>query len=89
MSIDRRLLFTEAWKSARATRSLYRTLRTAFAAALRRLWPLIKATAEMKAQAAFRKTHAPATAWEQENPYRARAVAARKARLGSYCINCW
>ena len=37
MNIDRRTLFTEAWKSARRMRGQYRTLRTAFAAALRRV----------------------------------------------------
>lgn len=42
MSIERRTLFLEAWRSARRTVGQYRTLRTAFAAALRRVWALVK-----------------------------------------------
>ncbi|CCG41599.1 hypothetical protein [Magnetospirillum molischianum] len=89
MFIDRRTLFLEAWKQARRIRSRYRNLRTAFAAALRTTWELVRAFA---AEEARRPTPKPAPVvrkWEDENPYRARAVAARKARLGSYVVNCW
>lgn len=43
MTIDRRQIFTLAWKSAKGTAAGYPSLRAAFAAALRRVWSLVKA----------------------------------------------
>jgi hypothetical protein len=43
MTIDRRTIFTEAWKSARRMRGQFTTLRAAFAVALRKVWGLAKA----------------------------------------------
>lgn len=53
MTIDRRTIFIEAWKSARRMRGQYDTLRASFAAALRRVWGLVKA---MATEAARRPT---------------------------------
>ena len=50
MAIDHRTIFIGAWKSARRMRGQYRILRTAFAAALRRVWSLVKAMAVEEAQ---------------------------------------
>jgi hypothetical protein len=85
--IDRRTIFTEAWKSAKRTAGQYRTIRCAFAAALRRVWSLVKAMmVEAKRPTVSRPVARP---WESENTYRAAAVTAHKARLGSYVIHCW
>ncbi|HLO76523.1 MAG TPA: hypothetical protein VK196_08720 [Magnetospirillum sp.] len=90
MTIDRHQLFTLAWKSAKNTREGYPTLRAAFAAALRRVWGLVKAMVKEQAQA--RPSSRPVAAaqdWFMANPYRARAVAARQQRLGTYSVGCW
>lgn len=90
MPIDRRQLFTLAWKSAKGTAAGYRTLQAAFAAALRRVWSLVKAAMaeEVRRPALPSRPTAPLR-WEDENPYRKAAVARRTARLGCYTVNCW
>ncbi|MBC7907611.1 MAG: hypothetical protein H7Y60_12830 [Rhodospirillaceae bacterium] len=87
-TIDRSQLFRLAWKRAKATAASYRPLRTAFAAALRSVWSLVKAAMAEEARRPVR-TVEPVNSWVSENPYRAAAVAARKARLGTYCTNAW
>lgn len=89
MTIDRRTIFIEAWKSARRMRGQYRTLRTAFAAALRRVWSLVKAMAAEEARRPVSPVRPIASTWEAGNIHRAVAVAAHRARLGSYVIHCW
>ncbi len=94
MTIDRRQIFTLAWKRAKAHRDGYRTLRAAFAASLRAVWALAKATVAADAQAKAKlpvwdatttpSRPRPVTAWEKANPHRAAAVAAARARLGTY-----
>lgn len=88
MLIDRRQIFTLAWKRAKATTAGYRTLRTAFAAALRSVWALVKAAVAEEARRPVRLVQ-PVNTWASENAYRAAAVASRKARLGSYSAPCW
>lgn len=88
MLIDRRQIFTLAWKRAKAAAAGYRTLRTAFAAALRSVWALVKAAVVEEARRAVRPVQ-PVNTWASENPYRSAAVASRKARLGSYSAHCW
>lgn len=88
MIISRREIFTLAWKRAKATAAGYRTLRTAFAAALRSVWSLVKAAAAEEARRPSRVVE-PVDSWVSENPYRAAAVAARKARLGTYYTHAW
>lgn len=91
MIISRRDIFTEAWKSARRTRGQYRTMRASFAAALRRVWALVKAMATQ--EEATRRPVAPqrpqAKTWASGNTHRAAAVARRNARLGSLVHACW
>ena len=89
MTIDRRTLFTEAWKSARRMRGQYRTLRTAFAAALRRVWSLVKAMVAEEARRPVLPTRPIVSTWEAGNAHRAAAGAAHRARLGSYVLHCW
>jgi hypothetical protein len=89
MTIDRRTIFTEAWRSARRMRGQFTTLRAAFAAALRKVWGLVKA---IMAEAARRQptVNQPVSPrWEDENPARAQAVARQKARMGSHYRHCW
>lgn len=92
MTIDRRQIFTMAWKSAKGTASGYRTLRESFAAALRRVWSLVKAMVAEEARRPACNVQ-PETnafgAWWNSNPYRVAAVARSNARLGSYCTNQW
>jgi hypothetical protein len=89
MTIDRSTIFTEAWKSARRMRGQFTTLRAAFAVALRKVWGLAKA---IMAEAARRPVVKPvpvAPRWEDENAYRAQAVARQKVRMGSHYRHCW
>ncbi|HLO78478.1 MAG TPA: hypothetical protein VK196_18640, partial [Magnetospirillum sp.] len=86
--ISRSEIFKMAWKAAKGTAAGYRTLRAAFAAALRRVWSLVKAAAAEEARRPVRPAQ-PAKTWASENPYRAAAVASRKARLGTYSHPCW
>ncbi|MBF0324230.1 MAG: hypothetical protein HQL42_04085 [Alphaproteobacteria bacterium] len=88
MPIDRPQLFTLAWKSARKTAQGYPTLRAAFAATLRRVWELVKAMVQEQARPSPRPVAA-APDWFMANPYRARAVANRQRRLGTYSVGCW
>lgn len=90
MTIDRRQLFTLAWKSAKKTAQGYPTLRAAFAAALRRVWELVKAMVKERALARpSSRPGATAPDWFMADPHRARAVAARQRRLGTYSVGCW
>ncbi len=89
MTIDRRAIFIEAWKSARRTRGQYQTIRAAFAAALRRVWGLVKAIAAEVARRPTRMLVPAPKTWEAENHHRAAAVAAHRARLGTYVNHCW
>ncbi len=50
MTINRRQLFTLAWKRAKAQASWFPTIRAAFAAALRAVWALAKATMAAEAE---------------------------------------
>lgn len=86
--ISRREIFRQAWKRARATAAGYRNLRAAFAAALRAVWDLVKALVAEEAHRVARPAQ-PVKTWATENTFRAAAVASRKARLGTYCINAW
>jgi len=92
MIVSRSQIFTLAWKRAKATAAGYRTLRTAFAAALRSVWALVKAAAAEEASRPVRPIQPERNTfsdWWESNPHRAAAVAARKARLGTYCTNAW
>jgi hypothetical protein len=92
MTIDRRQLFTLAWKSAKGTVTGYRNLRAAFAAALRRVWGLVKAMVAEEARRPAKPVQPERNAfsdWWNSNPHRAAAVARRNARLGSYVVGCW
>lgn len=89
MPIDRRQIFTLAWKSARGTAAGYPSLRAAFAAALRRVWSLVKAALAEETRRPFVPQRTTISSWATENPYRARAVAARQKRLGTYSVGCW
>lgn len=88
MLIDRRQIFPLAWKRAKATAAGYRTLRAAFAAALRSVWSLVKAAVAEEARRPVRPAQ-PVKTWASENPHRAAAVARRTARLGTYSVACW
>lgn len=83
MTIDRRTIFTLAWKRAKAQAAWFPTIRAAFAAALRSVWALAKVAAEVEAEVK-RPVFNPA-GWGLENVYRARAVANRNSRFGTYC----
>lgn len=89
MTIDRRTIFIEAWKSARRMRGQYDTLRASFAAALRRVWSLFKAMVAEDARHPVQPVRPAAPTWEAGNIHRAAAVAAHHARLGTYTIHCW
>lgn len=89
MTIDRSHIFTLAWKSAKAQVAGYRTLRASFAAALRRVWGLVKAMVAEEARRPAQPARPMASTWEAENIHRAAAVAAHRARLGNYTIHCW
>lgn len=89
MTIDRSHIFTLAWKSAKAQAAGYPTLRASFAAALRRVWGLVKAMVAENARYPARPVRPVAPTWETENIHRAAAVAAQRARLGTYAIHCW
>lgn len=85
--IDRRTLFTKAWQQARRTVGQFRTLRSAFAAALRETWVFMKMmAAETARTAAIQAARAAATPqkWADQNPYRASAVARHVARLNTH-----
>jgi len=82
MTIDRRLIFTLAWKRARSMAD-GQPVRPFFAAALRAVWALAKATVVAEAGVKARPVINPA-GWERGNVHRARAVANYNARLGSY-----
>ena len=84
MTIDRRTIFTLAWKRAKAQAEWFPTIRAAFAAALRSVWALAKVTIEAEAIVKVRAIVKPAV-WGTENVYHARAVANRNTRLGTYC----
>jgi hypothetical protein len=87
MTIDRRQLFTLAWKRAKAQAEWFPTIRAAFAASLRAVWALAKANAE--AETMVKRLVVNPAGWAAENVYRARAVANRKARLGSFYVHAW
>ena len=83
-TITRTEIFTMAWKSAKARRDQFATIRAAFSDALRRIWALVKLQAQI-----WKETPAPApkpvmSGWAKANPYRAAAVANRQARMGSF-----
>ena len=85
--INRRIIFTEAWKSARRTAGQYPTIRAAFSAALRRVWSLVKAmVVDAKRPTVSRPVARP---WASKNIHRTRAVARADQRLGSYVLSCW
>lgn len=89
MLISRRDIFKMAWKKAKTQGATYRNLRTAFAAALRSVWELVKAAiAEEKRRPAPVQSR-PAPSWFNSNPYRVAAANRAKARLGSYCGGAW
>jgi len=79
MTIDRRLIFTLAWKRARSMAD-GQPVRAFFAAALRAVWALAKAT--VAAEAEVKRPVVNPAGWASENRFRAAAVANRKARLG-------
>jgi len=83
MTIDRRTIFTLAWKRAKAQAAWFPNLRAAFSAALRSVWALAKASIEF--EAAKPRPVANPAGWRQENVYRASAVHHRITRLGTYC----
>lgn len=89
MIINRRQLFKLAWKSAKGTASGYRNLRAAFAAALRRVWELVKAMTKEEARCRPVQPVPTVEDWFMANPHRARAVATRRARLGTYYTHAW
>lgn len=88
MTIDRRQIFTLAWKRAKAF-AAGQSPRRFFADALRAVWGLVKAMVAEEAHHPVAPRMAKPAAWADESPYRARAVAARQRRLGSYSLNCW
>lgn len=83
MTISRRQLFALAWKRAKANREWFPTIRAAFAAALRSVWALAKAAAEVEAE--VKRPVVNPAGWERGDMHRARAVAARATRLGTAC----
>lgn len=90
MTIDRRQLFRLAWKSAKGTAAGYSSLRAAFAAALRRVWGLVKAMVKEEARRLpVIKASPNVPSWWNQNPHRARAAAAGRARLGTLVHACW
>ena len=89
MTFDRHQIFAAAWKRAKAHRNGYRTLRAAFAAALRSVWGLAKAMVAENIRRPALPVRPAAPQWENANAHRAAAVAASRSRLGSYVIHCW
>lgn len=88
MTIDRSQIFTLAWKSAKGNAAGYGSLRAAFAAALRRVWGLVKAMAAEDARRPVTPAQPAPNAfstWWNSNPHRAATVTRRNARLGTYC----
>ena len=81
MTITRREIFAQAWKSARRMRDCFPTIRAAFADALRRVWAMVKemALAEPSVQA-------------RPMAHRVASVVAadRRRRFGAECMpHCW
>ncbi|MGE5502734.1 MAG: hypothetical protein ACM33T_10140 [Solirubrobacterales bacterium] len=89
MTADRTQIFRLAWKSAKGTAASYDSLRAAFAAALRRVWELVKAMVKEEARRPVVQPTSVAPDWFMADPYRARAVANRRARLGTPCTHAW
>lgn len=89
MLIDRRTLFAEAWTLAHRLRAAHGSIRAAFGAALRKVWELVKAMAAAEACRPTRPVQRLLPRWEDGNGYRAAAVVARRARLGTLCGHAW